>query len=254
MVIAFANQKGGVGKTTTVVNVAGYLADAGRRVLVVDIDPQGNAATCLGINKAEVAVMIGDVLLGRATLAEAIMPSGRSQYDFVAATPELAADAVALANVPERETRLRAALADAAAYDFVLIDCPPSLGLVTLNALAAAERVIIVLQCEYLALEGLAQLKAVIEVVRDELNPALHIAGVVMTMYDGRVNLAHQVVDEVRRYFPRRIFDTCIPRTVRLAEAPSHGLLIKEYDPSNRAAQAYQALTHEFLQREGRPS
>ena len=252
MIIALANQKGGVGKTTTAVNLAGIIAAVGRRVLLVDLDPQGNAATCLGVDKARLETIVGDVLLGRAQTAHAVIPTGRPGFDLLPATTELAGMAVELANMPRWEYRLREALKDVeSAYDYILIDCPPSLGLLTINGLTAAERVIIPLQCEYLALEGLAQLKETIDLVREGLNPRLHISGVVMTMYDGRVNLAQQVVEEVRRYFPQRIFDTLIPRNVRLSEAPSHGELIAEYDPGSRGARAYQALATEVVQREG---
>lgn len=252
MIVALANQKGGVGKTTTAVNLAGNLAATGRRVLLVDLDPQGNAATCLGVVKSKLQWIVGDVLLGRIQLAAAIVPTGRPGLDILPATPDLAGMAVELANMPRWEYRLRDVLQDVEQqYEYILIDCPPSLGLLTINGLAAAERVIIPLQCEFLALEGLAQLKETIDLVREGLNPRLHISGVVMTMYDGRVNLAQQVVQEVRRYFPQRIFDTLIPRNVRLSEAPSHGELIAEYDPSSRGAQAYQALADELVQREG---
>jgi chromosome partitioning protein len=218
----------------------------------VDLDPQGNAATCLGIAKSHLRLIVGDVLLGRAPLASAIVPSGRPGLDLLPATPDLAGMAVELGNLPRWEYRLRDVLREVNSfYEYILIDCPPSLGLLTINGLAAAERVIIPLQCEYLALEGLAQLKQTIDLVREGLNPRLHISGVVMTMYDGRVNLAQQVVQEVRRFFPQRIFDTLIPRNVRLSEAPSHGELIAEYDPNSRGARAYQALASELLQREG---
>ncbi len=251
MIIAIANQKGGVGKTTTTINVGGYLAQSGRRVLLVDIDPQGNAATCLGIAKRELDQTIGEVLLGEATAEAAIVQTGRPGLDLLPATPDLAGTAVALVPMLARETRLARALAPIGDwYDMILIDCPPSLGLLTINGLVAADRVLIPLQCEFLALEGLAQLKETIELVRSQLNSRLQIGGVVMTMYDGRANLARQVVEEVRRYFPQRIFNTLIPRNVRLSEAPSHGELILEYDPQSRGAKAYATLTEELLRRE----
>jgi chromosome partitioning protein len=251
MILAIANQKGGVGKTTTAINLSGFLAHQGRRVLLVDMDPQGNASTCLGIPKRTLERMVGDVLLGEAEAKDAIIPTGRPGLDLLPATPDLAGTAVALAGVIARETRLRQALQPVADwYDAILIDCPPSLDLLTINGLVAAHQVIIPLQCEFLALEGLAQLRETIELVRTHLNHRLHIGGVVMTMYDGRANLARQVVEEVRRYFPQRIFNTIIPRNVRLSEAPSHGELIYEYDPHSRGAKAYAALTEELLQRE----
>jgi chromosome partitioning protein len=254
MIIAFANQKGGVGKTTTAVNLAGFIAATGRRILLVDLDPQGNAATCLGIAKSDLRLIVGDVLLGSASIAEVILPAGRPGYDLLPSTVDLAGMVVELADIPRWEYRLHDALREVDDYyEYILIDCPPSLGQLTINGLVAADQVIIPLQCEYLALEGLAQLKQTIELVRDRLNPRLHIGGVVMTMYDGRVNLAQQVVEEVRRYFPHRLFDTLIPRNIRLSEAPSHGELIAEYDPQSRGARAYQSLADEVLRRERVP-
>jgi chromosome partitioning protein len=251
MIYAVANQKGGVGKTTTAINLGGFLAQHGRRVLLVDIDPQGNAATCLGIQKRQLEQTISEVLLGETEVQRAIIETGRPGYDLLPATPDLAGTGVALAGMMARETRLRLGIASVADwYDIVLIDCPPSLDLLTLNGLTAAQRVLIPLQCEYLALEGLAQLKDTIELVRRHLNPQLSIGGVVMTMYDGRANLARQVVEEVRKYFPQRIFNTLIPRNIRLSEAPSHGELIYEYDPQSRGAKAYAALAEELMLRE----
>jgi chromosome partitioning protein len=251
MITAFANQKGGVGKTTTAVNLAGYFSMTGRRVLLVDLDPQGNASTCLGIDKTALGATVGDVLLGNTPVREAIISANRPGYDLLPSTPDLAGSAVALADLERREYRLRDVLTGVAEhYEAILIDCPPALGLLTINGLVAAEQVIIPLQCEYLALEGLAQLKQTIDLVRARLNPGLHIGGVLMTMYDGRINLAQQVVQEVKRYFPHRIFDTLIPRNVRLSEAPSHGELIAEYDPQSRGARAYESLSNEMLQRE----
>jgi chromosome partitioning protein len=251
MIIAIANQKGGVGKTTTAVNLGGSIAQRGKRVLLVDMDPQGNAATCLGVAKRTLKHTIGDVLVDELPVDQAIVSTKRSGYDLLPATPELAGTALALADLPQRELRLRQVVTPLRQlYDYILIDCPPSLGLLTINGLAAADQVLIPLQCEYLALEGLAQLKQTIDAVRAQLNPALYIGGVIMTMYDGRANLARQVVQEVRRFFPHRVFSTLIPRTVRLSEAPSHGELAYEYDPRSRGAQAYTRLTDEVLARQ----
>lgn len=250
-IIALANQKGGVGKTTTAVNLAGDLARRGMRVLLVDCDPQGNATTSLGIAKGTLQATTYDWLIEPATAARAIVSTGRERLDLAPADQDLAGAAVELTSAERRERRLAEALTPLRSrYDFVLIDCPPSLGLLTLNALRAADSVLIPLQCEYLALEGLAQLKSTLDRVREGLNPALRILGVVMTMYDGRTNLAQQVVDEVQRHFPRLIFRTLIPRSVRLSEAPSHGKLINEYDPQSRGALAYAALTEELLRRD----
>jgi chromosome partitioning protein len=252
-VIALANQKGGVGKTTTAVNVAGELALRGKQVLLIDSDPQGNATTSLGIGKRELRATTYDLLMDEMSAVDAAVATGRAHLELVPADQDLAGAAVELSGAEHRERRLKAALEQAQGrYDFVLIDCPPSLGLLTLNALYAADSVIIPLQCEYLALEGLAQLKTTVDRVREGLNAELRILGVVMTMYDGRTNLAQQVVDEVQRHFPRLIFRTLIPRSVRLSEAPSYGKLIAEYEPQSRSAQAYSALTEEILQREER--
>lgn len=252
-VIAVANQKGGVGKTTTAVNLAGELARRGRRVLLLDCDPQGNATTSLGVHKPSLRLTMYDVLMQTAAPEQAIVSTGRERFDLIPADQDLAGAAVELANAERRERRLRDAIgALAGRYDRIVIDSPPSLGLLTLNGLVAADSVLIPLQCEYLALEGLAQLKGTLERVRDSLNPELRIIGVVMTMYDGRTNLAQQVVDEVQRHFPRLIFRTLIPRSVRISEAPSYGKLLAEYDPQGRSAQAYAVLAEEIAQREER--
>lgn len=252
IVVAVANQKGGVGKTTTTINVAGELARVGQRVLVIDCDPQGNATTSLGVSKRQLQATTYDVLMGNVDLASAIVPTGRARFDLLPANEDLAGAMIELADVERREWQMSDALQQVSGYDWVFIDCPPSLGLLTLNALCAAQRVLIPLQCEYLALEGLAQLKGTIDRVRDVLNPTLSIIGVVMTMYDGRTNLAQQVVEEVRRYFPHTIFNILIPRSVRISEAPSYGQTIGEYDAQSRAAQAYAALADEVARRGGR--
>lgn len=252
MIVALANQKGGVGKTTTAVNLGGELARRGQRVLLVDCDPQGNATTSLGISKRQLAYTTYDVLVGSATPAQAIRSTGRENYDLLPASESLAGAVLELADAERWEWQLSDALASVHEYDWIVIDSPPSLGLLTINTLSAAQLVIIPLQCEYLALEGLAQIKGTIDRVRDRLNPNLLLVGVLMTMYDGRVNLAQQVVQEVRKYFPRQIFDTLIPRSVRVSEAPSHGQLLVEYDPNNRAAQAYVAFADEVVQRTAR--
>lgn len=252
-IIAVSNQKGGVGKTTTAVNLCGELAQRGLRVLLIDCDPQGNATTSLGIDKHALTLTTYEALMGLVDVSMAIMPANRARYDLLPASEHLAGAMIELASVEQREWRMHALVKQLAPrYDLILIDCPPSLGLLTLNALCAAGHVLIPLQCEYLALEGLAQLKGTIERVQQQLNPRLAILGVVMTMYDGRTNLAQQVVEEVRRYFPQRIFNTLIPRSVRVSEAPSYGQLLAEYDPQSRPAQAYTLLADDVLRRLGK--
>ncbi len=256
LIYCFANQKGGVGKTTTAVNLAAYLAAAGRRVLLVDADSQANATSSLGIDKNREEDSLYDVLLGDATAAEAIIPLDRPAFDgclhLLPSSVELAGAEVELAAAAqgEREYTLKRALENVRGqYDYVLIDCPPSLGLLTLNALSAADAVIIALQCEYLALEGLMQLHNTITLVLKGLNRSLRIEGIVMTMYDSRTNLSAQVVQEVRSHFPKESFNTLVPRSVRLSEAPSYGLTILEYDPNSRGAVAYKALAEEVIAR-----
>jgi chromosome partitioning protein len=248
-VVAVANQKGGVGKTTTVVNLGAYLA-LGVRVLVVDLDPQANATSSLGLDPGNLTGSTYEGLLGEAPLSDIIVSSGRDQLDLAPASRALAGAQIELVEMADREHRLRMALAAVRdRYDVVLIDCPPSLGILTLNALVAADLLLAPVQCEYLALEGLAQLMETIELVRATLNPRLELLGMLMTMYDPRTRLSAQVVDEVRRHFPQRTFETVIPRSVRLSEAPSFGKPVLEYEPTSRGAVAYADLAQELIRR-----
>jgi chromosome partitioning protein len=251
--IACANQKGGVGKTTTVVNLATALALAGRRVLVVDLDPQGNATSGFGIDRAALDGTLYEVLLEGRDLASVISPTAVAGCDLAPASVALAGAELELAATPQRERRLVRTLSTVAErYDEILLDCPPSLGLLTVNALTAATSVLIPTQCEYYALEGLSQLIATLNLVRDNLNPSLAIKGVVLTMFDARTNLSADVASEVRGHFGSAVFDTVIPRSVRLSEAPSFGLPIALYRADSRGAEAYAALAEELLRRDGR--
>ena len=250
-VLAVVNQKGGVGKTTTTVNLAAALAQAGRRVLLVDVDPQGNATMGSGIDKRTLARTVYHALLGLGELSSIRVRAERAGYDLVPANRELAGAEVELVELPSRETRLKAALERVAAdYDYILIDCPPSLSLLTVNALAAAHRVLIPMQCEYYALEGLSDLVGTIKRVRANLNPALDIAGLLRTMYDPRNTLSQQVSRELEAHFGDKVFRTLVPRNVRLAEAPSYGVPAVLWDPNSKGAQAYMALAGEVLERE----
>ena len=250
-IYAVANQKGGVGKTTTAVNLGAYLAAAGKRILLVDVDPQANSTSHLGVDRKSLPVSTYNVLLDGVPAANAILLTQQVHLDLLPSAPSLAGAEVELVGMLAREHRLARALAPITdRYDYVIIDCPPSLGLLTINALVAArDGVLIPVQCEYLALEGLGHLLKTIYMVRDNLNPGLTIAGVVLTMYDSRTNLSKQVVEEVRRYFPAYVFQTVVPRTVRLSEAPSYGETILNYAPATAGAAAYQALAEEVLGR-----
>ncbi len=252
-VYALVNQKGGVGKTTTAVNLSAYLGKWGFRTLLVDLDPQANATSSLGVDKYKVRGGTYEVLLGAAPLAAYALYNPRLHISLLPATPALAGAEVELVNELARETRLRKALEPALErYDYIFLDCPPSLGLLTLNGLVAAQHgVIIPVQAEYLALEGLGMLMQTIRKVREVLNPHLQIRGVVITMYDGRTRLSRDVVAEVRSYFGKAVFQSLIPRSVRLAEAPSHGLPVSAYAPGSSGARAYAALARELLTGDG---
>ena len=251
--IACANQKGGVGKTTTVVNLASHLALLGDRVLVIDLDPQGNATSGLGVDRSTVDRSMYDALVDGVALGELVVQGTAEGVDLVPAAIALAGADLELAGVMARERRLRRLVEPVASdYDVVFIDCPPSLGLLTVNALTAADAVLIPLQCEYYALEGLTQLLATIDLVRDHLNPPLKLDGVVLTMYDARTNLSADVAAEARRHLGTAVYDTVIPRSVRLSEAPSHGLPITRYAPESAGGTAYAALGREFRARSGR--
>ena len=251
-IIAIANQKGGVGKTTTTVNLATALAACGKRVLVIDFDPQGNASTGFGLDRRDRAYTSYDVLIERAWIAKAMRPTAVPNLFLVPASVDLAAAELELIDLPRREFRLRDGLgALAERFDYMLIDCPPALGLLTINALAAADAVLVPMQCEFYALEGLSHLVDTIERVRRALNPKLHIQGVVLTMYDRRNNLCDAVAADLRGHFGDKVYETVIPRNVRVSEAPSHGRPVLLYDHRCAGAQAYIHLAAEVLRREG---
>jgi len=252
-VYTLVNQKGGVGKTTTAINLGAFLATFGQRVLIVDIDPQANATASLGVDKSAVKGGTYEVVLGGSPATALVLLNPRLKLSILPSSPALAGAEVELVNELGRETKLKQSLAPLLErYDYILIDCPPSLGLLTVNGLMAAQDgVIIPVQCEYLALEGLGELTHTIQRVRSALFPELKVRGVVMTMYDGRTHLSDDVVSEVRKYFADRVFDTIIPRSVRLAEAPSYGLPVSAYAPTSNAAQSYEALARELLAGDG---
>ncbi len=247
-IIAVVNQKGGVGKTTTAVNLTAALTDAGKRVLLCDFDPQANATSGLGLDKRHIRHSVYDAVINDVPANEVIVHTKFG--DVLPSTADLAGAAVELITMPDANFRLRNVLkAVADRYDAILIDCPPSLEMLTINSLAAADSILVPVQCEYYALEGLSDLMTTLRMIKKRINPDLEIFGVVLTMFDGRTNFSTQVAQEVRRHFPGKVFATVIPRNVRLAEAPSHGLPVTAYDRSSRGAVAYKAITEEILKR-----
>jgi chromosome partitioning protein len=248
--IAVFNQKGGVGKTTTTVNVAAGLAEQGLKVLAVDIDPQGNTTSGLGVDKNKLKRTIYDVLLGGVSMKDVKMPTPMKNLDLIPSNMDLAGAEIELLDISKREYLLRNCLENIKnEYDYIIIDCPPAVNILTLNALAAANSVLVPIQCEYYALEGLTHLINTVRLVQQKINPDLYIEGIVFTMYDARTNLSLQVVEEVKRYFSKEIYTTLIPRNVRLGEAPSHGLPIMLYDEKSKGTESYRLLVEEILER-----
>ncbi len=253
-IIAFANQKGGVGKTTTCINVATYMALMGKKVLILDVDPQGNATTAVGINKVKELKTIYDLIGGESSYDEVIQPTIVENLFIIPSTVDLAGAEVELIQIPQREKVIKRILDEIkGSYDFILIDCPPSLGLITVNALTASDSIIVPIQCQFFALEGLTQLMNTIRLIKYHLNPSLDIEGVVMTMKDKRYNLTTQVSNEIIKFFNKKVYVTTIPQNIRLAEAPSHGLPVALYDPDSKGAEAYLSLAEEILKRASVP-
>ena len=249
-VVAIANQKGGVGKTTTAINLGACLAELGQRVLLCDVDPQGNATTGLGVRKGESEHSMYQVIIEDEPMRDAVVATSVEGLHLVPGSVDMAGAEVELVTSERREYRLRTALEPLRSrYDFVIVDCPPSLGLMTLNALTAADAVLIPLQCEYYAMEGLTQLLRTVQLVQGSLNPGLEIDGILLTMFDARTNLSIQVADEVKRYYRDKVYGTIVPRSVRLSEAPSHGRPISRYDPRSRSSEVYRELAKEVLAR-----
>lgn len=250
--IAIFNQKGGVGKTTTNINLAACLAQMGKKVLVIDIDPQGNTTSGLGISKKDLKHSTYELLTAEnIETRETIMHTGVENMDIIPANAQLAGAEIELVQIVGREKILKKAIENIREdYDYIFIDCPPSLGLLTINSLTAVDAVLVPIQCEFYALEGVSQLMSTIEIVKKNLNPGLTIQGVILSMFDGRTNLSIQVVEEVKKYFKEKVYTTVIPRNVRLAEAPSYGMTIGEYDPKSTGAEAYREFAQEFLELE----
>lgn len=251
-IIAIVNQKGGVGKTTTAVNLVAALGMAGKKVLLVDADPQGNSTSGFGINKREVPFSSYDLLIGSQRAATATVNTTFKNVDVVPSNMDLAGAEVELISIENREAQLKRALSLVREqYDYIFIDCPPSLGLITINALTASDTVLVPVQCEYYAMEGLSQLMSSVRQIKRLYNPSLELEGVVLTMFDGRLNLTHQVVEELKKFFANKLYSTTIPRAVRLSEAPSYGMPIQYYDKRSKGARAYDDLARELLKRNG---
>ena len=249
-VVSFSNQKGGVGKTTSCVNISAQIANKGKRVLLIDMDPQGNATSGLGVPKAKVKKSIYDVLIGRCNIEEAIIKTNFKNLSVIPATIDLAGAELELHDIDENLDFTKISFDSIADnFDYIFIDCPPSLGLLTINALCAADGVIVPMQCEYFALEGLSQLMKTLQIVKKKYNPNLTLDGVVVTMFDGRLNLSLQVLEEIKKHLPGKLFRTPVPRNVRLSEAPSYGMPIKYYDKHSKGAKAYEDISEELIER-----